>query len=73
MANTNKNNKTAAIKGGEQSKSIAFFASLTEIERLEILEAACVALRKEEVAEDMDISDEYAAKLHLKVEIFMQN
>ena len=57
---------------GKVSKSISFFVTLTENERLEILEAARLALADNDCLDRMDMADEYAAPLQMKVEKFMQ-
>lgn len=60
------------MENGEQSKSIAFFASLSNEERLDILEAARLALKNDECLDRMDMSEEFADPLQKKVEEFMK-
>lgn len=62
----------ATMENGEQSKSIAFFASLSSEERLDILEAARLALKNDECLDRMDMSEEFADPLQKKVEEFMK-
>jgi len=62
----------ATLESGEQSKSIGFFASLSDGERLDILEAARIALGEEHILELMDMNDECAATLREKVSNFMK-
>lgn len=62
----------ATMESGEQSKSIAFFASLSEEQRLDILEAARLGLGDGEILDRMDMGDEHAALLENKIEEFMK-
>lgn len=62
----------ATFESGETSKSVAFFASLSDGERLDILECARLALFDEHVLDRLDMSDEFAAPLHEKVTNFMR-
>ena len=62
----------ATLESGEQSKSVAFFASLTEWERSDILEAARLALADNDCLNGMDMADEFASPLQKKVEEFMK-
>jgi hypothetical protein len=63
----------ATFESGEQSKSLAFFASLSEEQRLWIMEASRLALKKVSVLDKMDLSDEYAAPLQEKIDDFMNS
>jgi len=65
-------NGVATVTATETSKAIAFFASLNESERLDILEAARLALKNDECLDRMDMSEEFADPLQKKVEEFMQ-
>jgi cell division inhibitor SulA len=62
----------ATLESGEQSKSVAFFASLSEEERNDILEAARLALADNDCLDRMDMADEFAAPLQMKIEKFMK-
>lgn len=65
-------NGVATVTATETSKAIAFFASLNESERLDVLESARLALKDDECLDRMDMDTEFAKPLQEKIEEFMQ-